>query len=281
MDRDRVVDVVFKIFLCVLTALGLAPALHMIFYTIARGAVVICRTGVARFLTDVPPPPGTNELGGIGPALLGTAILTAISIAIGVPLALALAILATEFSDTLIAKIVRFLSKAMMGVPTIAISMLVYTLIVVPMGGASALAGGIALAIVLLPYATTYIETCLESVPVEYREAGFALGMKKREVVTRVVLSMCRRCIAIGIVLSVARALGETSPLLFTAGSAHYVYPKSLTDPASSITLLIFEFGLTPFRNLIDVAWGAALVLIISYFLTLIAVRFAIRGVEL
>ncbi len=281
MDRDRAIDSLFKALCCTLAFLGIVPVLHMLITVAVRGSETIARVGLLRFLTDVPPAPGSSELGGIGPAIVGTAMLVAISMCIGVPLSLALAILAVEFSESPISRAVRFLARTLVGIPTIAVSMIVYLLVVIPLGGASALAGGIALAIVLLPYATTYIETCLESVPKEYREAGFALGMKRLTVALRVVLAMARKCIAVSIVISAARALGETAPLLFTAGSAHYSYPSSLLDPVSSITLLIFEFGLSPFKPLIDTAWGAALVLTLAYLLVLLGVKLGVKGVEL
>lgn len=281
MDRARALDTLFKA-LCGITAfLGMALVIHMLVTIVIRGSGAIAKVGLVDFLTMPPPPPESGRLGGIGPAIMGTAILIALSALIGVPLSLALAVLAVEFSESLTSRAVRYLVKALVGVPTIAVSMLVYTLIVVPMGGASAMAGGIALAIVLLPYATTYIETCFESVSREYRDAGYALGMKRALVVLKIVLPMAKRCVVTSIILSIARALGETSPLLFTAGSAHYTYPTSLTDPVSSITLLIFEFGLSPFRNLIEIAWGAALVLTLTYLLVLTTVKLSVKGVEL
>ncbi len=281
MDKSRILDTLFKILCCIITLLGMIPIIHMLVTITLRGSKVIAKVGIVDFLTAPPPAPGSNELGGIGTAIMGTIILLIISMIIGIPLSLILAILVVEFKESLFAKITRYFVKTLIGIPTIAVSMLIYTLVVVPMGGASAIAGGIALAIVLLPYATTYIETCFESVPQEYKEAGYALGMKRLLIILKIILPITRRCVVTSIVLSTARAIGETSPLLFTAGAAHYTYPTSLTDPVSSVTLLIFEYGLSPFKNLVDVAWGAALVLTLSYFLVLIAVRLGVKGVVL
>ena len=281
MARDRAMDTLFKVVCCALAALGIAPVVHMIATVAIKGGETIAKVGLLRFLIDVPPAPGSNEAGGIGPALVGTAMLLAVSMAIGIPLSLVLAILAVEFSESAVSKAVRFLARTLVGVPTIAVSMLIYSLVVIPMGGASALAGGIALAIVLLPYATTYIEMCLEHVPKTYRDAGYSLGMKRITMVRKVVLGMAKKCIAVSVVISAARAIGETSPLLFTAGSAHYTYPSSLLDPVSSITLLIFEFGLSPFKPLIDTAWGAALILTLAYLLVLLGVKLGMKGVEM
>ncbi|NPA97521.1 MAG: ABC transporter permease subunit [Crenarchaeota archaeon] len=279
MSRRRALDALAAIAMGAALALCLAPFLAVVASTVARGAEAIARVGLPSFLTSRPPAPGEGW-GGIGPALAGTVVLTTLTTLIGLPVALATAILAVEFPRSIVARAVRALTKAMMEVPTVLVSMVVYTLVVVPMGTASALAGAIALAMVMTPYAATYIEMHLESVPPKYREAGFAIGMSRAGVALRVCAGIASRGIAVGIAMGIARALGETAPLLFTAGGSHYAYPTSILQPVDSLTLLIYDFATSPYPNLVQVAWGAALVLVATYLAMFAAIRVLVKEVR-
>jgi len=278
--RKKLIDRAFVAVIALLSAVGIAPLFYILASVAIRGAETIARVGLWRFLTAIPPAPGSHGLGGIGPALAGTLILTALSTLIGVPISIGVALLVVEFPNLFISRAVRALSKTFMEIPTILLSMLVYTLVVVPMHTPSAIAGALALSLVMIPYTTTYLETYLESVPPIYREAGYAIGMTKAGVALRVVMGIARKGVLLGIVMGVARALGETAPLLFTAGGSHYAYPTSLTGPVDSITLLIFDFAMTPYTNLIRVAWGAALVLVAMYLAVFLAIKLLVKEVR-
>lgn len=279
MAGGRALDKVFGIATGLATALCVAPFIFVLATVIERGVRAVARVGIARFLTSIPPAPGSG-LGGIGPALAGTVVLTCLTTLIGVPIALATALLVVEFPKSLFARVVRACCKSLMEVPTVLISMVVYALVVVPMGSASAIAGALALAMIMVPYASTYMEMHLESVPPRYREAGFALGMSRAGVALRVCAGIAARGIAVGIAMGVARALGETAPLLFVAGGSHYAYPTTLLSPVDSLTLLIYDFATSPYPNLVEVAWGAAFVLCLAYLAIFAAVRLLTKEVR-
>ena len=278
-SAKKVMDTLFAILLATCLCLCLAPFASILASTLLRGAKAIARVGLLRFLTAPPPAPGVG-VGGVGPAFAGSVVMTCLTTLIGVPISIAVAVLVTEFPKSRFARVVRALCKALMEVPTILLSMAVYVLVVVPMGSASALAGAVALALIMIPYTTTYIESQLEAVPLRYREAGYAIGLTKAGVALRISAGIAARGIAVGIVMGVARALGETAPLLFTAGGSHYAYPTSVLSPVDSLTLLIYDFATSPYPNLVSVAWGAALVLTVMYLAMFFAVKVLVKEVR-
>lgn len=275
----KVLDLLFATFLSVCLAACLAPFVSIVISTLVHGVNAIARVGLFRFLTAPPPAPGAGA-GGIGPALAGSVVMTCLTTLIGVPVSIAVAVLVTEFPRSRFAQVVRALCKALMEVPTILLSMAIYVLVVIPMGSASALAGAVALSLIMIPYTTTYIENQLEAVPLRYREAGYAIGLTKAGVALRISAGIAARGVAVGIVMGIARALGETAPLLFTAGGSHYAYPTSLTSPVDSLTLLVYDFATSPYSNLIGIAWGAALVLTLIYLAIFFVVRILVKEVR-
>ncbi|ABM80493.1 ABC transporter permease subunit [Hyperthermus butylicus] len=217
MSRQALLDKLVAVVTGAATVAIIAPLVSIIYEVASRGISVIAHVGLIDFLTQPPPPPGAG-LGGIGPAFTGSLLLTLLSSAISIPVALGLALLAVEYPHTWIARAVRGLVKALLEIPTIVISMIVYSLLVIPMGGPSILAGAVALAIVMLPYTTSYVETYLENVPWIYREAGYAIGMKKAQVAVRIAMGIARRGVAVGIVMGSpehsARQHRYSSPLV-------------------------------------------------------------------
>ncbi|MEM0036613.1 MAG: phosphate ABC transporter permease PstA [Candidatus Korarchaeum sp.] len=242
-----------------LAALAVLPIFHILFSVLCRGLPPILAAGMT-FLTEAPPPPGRG-IGGIGPSLVGTFMLALISSLVGVPLSFASALFSVEFPDNLISRGVRTLSKALLQIPSILVGMLIYMLIVIPMGRFSMLAGSLALAIMMIPYVTTYVEEALESVPKTYREAGYALGFSRTQVVFKVSVSIAKRGILTGVLIGFAKVTGETAPLLFTVGKQRQEVSLNPLGYSDSISLLIFDFVQTPYANWHEVAWGAALVL--------------------
>lgn len=280
LSRDKVLNALVAVLAGVVTLGGLVPYAAIIASTVMRGAKAIASVGIIRFLTSLPPAPGSGELGGAGPSLLGTVLLTVLSTLAGVPLAFCLALLITEFPENPVSRALRALVKGLLELPTIVAGMVVYTLVVVPMGTPSILAGSLALAIVMLPYVTTHFETYLSSVPRLYREAGYAIGLSKAGVALRVAAPIVRKGLLVGVLVGVSRALGETAPLLFTLGSARYYYPTSVLGPGDSASLLIYNFAMMPYPNLREVAWGAALTILASYLIISLIVQLCVRGVE-
>ena len=279
MSRDRLIDVLAVLVTASVTLLGLMPYALIILHTVMHGLEAIVSVGPINFLTSLPPAPG-GGLGGVGPSLLGTLLLTLLSTLTGVPLAFCLALLVTEFPTNPLSKCLRALVKGLLELPTIVAGMVVYSIVVLPMGTPSILAGSLALTIVMLPYVTTYFETYLGSVPKHYREAGYSIGLSRAGVALRVVAPIAKKGLLVGALVGVSRALGETAPLLFTLGSARYYYPTSVLGPGDSVSLLIYNFAMMPYPNLREVAWGAALILLASYLIVSLAVQLGVRGVK-
>lgn len=282
-DARRLKEKIFIAVVVLLSILAVAPLFHIIGTVTVRGLDVMLRAGLD-FFTEPPAYPGSTRLGGVGPALLGTLWLGLVTSLIGIPLAVLTAVFIVEYKDTALARVTRVFAGSLLEIPTVLIGMLVYLVVVVPMGRYSLLAGSIALAIVMLPYTISYVERALEDVPKTYVEAGYSLGMTRAQVVYRVMIGIARRGIMAGIIIGVAKVLAETAPLLFTIGSARSNYPTSpedLTKPGDALPLLIFQFAQTPYENWQDLAWGASFILTVMILALFILMRVMVREVKL
>jgi phosphate transport system permease protein len=254
--------------LCAFVAVGiLALILGYIAY---RGVTSIS----LQFLVDTPKPVG--EGGGIGHAILGTLILLATASLIGLPIGIAAGIYLAEFGDGWFGRIARFVTDTLTGVPSIVVGVFVYTLIVLPMKHYSALAGALALAIVMIPIMTRTTEEMIRLVPTSLREGALALGAPQWKVTMGVVLPAAASGIATGAMLAIARVSGETAPLLFTAfGSRFFNY--YLDQPMASLTVQIYNYAISPYDEWHAQAWAATLVLMALILAINIVVRFFTR----
>ena len=277
--RRLILDRLFTILALALTLLGVAPLLHLLATVAVRGAEALARAGIG-FFTEPPAPPGGDTLGGIAPALAGTLLLAAESMAIGIPLAIMTAVYIHEFPEARLAKLVKSLAMSLLEIPTVLVGILVYSILVVPLGRFNLLAGGLALAIVMLPYVATYVERALGQVPRTYREAGYALGMTRAQVVFHVAMGIARRGVLAGLIIGLSKALGETAPLLFTIGGSRGAVQASPLCPGDAVPLLIFQLAQTPYENWRLLAWGAALVLVASVLLVYLAARLMVKEVK-
>ena len=227
-----------------------------------------------RFLIDTPQPVG--EGGGIGNAIVGSMVLLLIASVAGLPTGIAAGIYLGEFGDNWFGNIVRFVTDTLTGVPSIVIGVFVYTLIVLPQKHFSTLAGGIALAIIMIPIVTRTTEEMIRLVPTSLREGALALGAPQWRVTLGVVLPAAASGVATGAMLAVARVSGETAPLLFTAfGSRFYNY--YLDQPMASLTVQIYTYAISPYDEWHAQAWAATLVLMTLILLINIVVRFFTR----
>jgi len=253
----------------VMTFAALVPLFSVLYLLITRGGKTL---GLAP-LRELPPAalaPG----GGFGNAIVGTVVMVGIAALISVPFGILAAIFTSEFGpDTRTAQAVDFCAKVLTGLPSILAGVFAYAAVVVVTGGFSAPAGGIALAILMLPTVLLTAEEAIKRVPPKMREAAIGMGATPTQVVTRVVLPTALPGVATGVMLAVARAAGETAPLLFTALFSDYwisrtspeFLPKTLGElmkPTASLAVLIYNFSGSPFDNQIDLAWAAALVLV-------------------
>jgi phosphate transport system permease protein len=255
---------------CVLVAL--TPLFMIFFYTLMQGITAINLD----FFTQMPKPVGEAG-GGMANALAGTGMLIGLGALIGLPIGIMSGVYLAEYGDNPFGSVVRFLADVMSGVPSIVVGVVAYILVVIPMKHFSMLAGGVALGIIMIPTVTRTTEEMIRLVPHSYREAGLALGIPQWKTTLRIILPTALKGITTGILLAVARAAGETAPLLFTALGNRF-WSTSLTDPVASLTVFIFDYAKAPFDDWNRQAWAAALVLITLIFLLNLIFRIVTRG---
>src|SRR5439155_14728530 len=227
-----------------------------------------------RFLVESPKPVG--EGGGIGNAILGTLVLLALSSAIGLPFGIAVGIYLSEFGSGRFGSAVRFLVDTLTGIPSIVTGVFVYTIVVVPLKHLSALAGGVALALVMVPIVARTTEEMLKLVPHSLREGALALGAPQWRVTLGVVIPAGASGIATGAMLAIARVSGETAPLLFTAFGSR-IFNYYLDQPIGSLTVQIYNYAISPYDEWHAQAWAATLVLMTMILSINIVVRFFTR----
>ena len=228
-----------------------------------------------QFLIDRPRPVG--EGGGIGNAITGTLLLLGLASLIGLPLGIAAGVYLAEFGDGWFGHVVRFVADTLTGVPSIVVGVFVYTLIVVPQKHFSALAGGIALALIMIPIVTRTTEEMIRLVPTSLREGALALGAPQWRVTLGVVLPAAGSGIATGAMLAIARVSGETAPLLFTAFGSRFFFEGYLDQPIASLTVQIYNYAISPYDEWHAQAWAATLVLMTLILTINITVRFFTR----
>ncbi len=248
------------------------PLLLIFYYLLSAGAGAINLD----FFTQLPAPVG-EEGGGMANALLGTVFLVLLAGAIGIPVAVGAGVFLAEGGRSPLATVVRFTADVMNGIPSIVVGIFVWAWVVVSMGRFSMLAGGIALAVMLLPMVTRTTEEMVRLVPRELKEGGIALGFTRWRTTLGIVLPAARSGILTGILVALARIAGETAPLLFTAFGNPF-WEWRLNEPISALPLLIYQYAISPYDEWHRLAWAAALVLIGLVLAVSLASRFLIRN---
>jgi phosphate transport system permease protein len=260
------------------TIAALFPLFSVLYLLVQKG---IAELHFASF-TDLPPA-AMVEGGGFGNAMIGTIVIVVLATVISVPLGVFAAIYITEFGpDTQTARAVRFAAKVLTGLPSILAGVFAFAVVVLATGGFSAPAAGVALALLMVPTILLTAEEAIKRVPPRMREAAIGMGATPTQMVSRVVLPTALPGILTGIMLAIARAAGETAPLLFTAlfsdfwmsRTVPHFLPKTIGDlmkPTASLAVMIYNFSGSPFDNQIAMAWSAALALVVMVLLTNIA----------
>ena len=229
------------------------------------------------FFTHLPAPVGETG-GGMANAILGSLKLLLLAALFGVPIGLLGGVYLAEFGGRTVPFLVRYTADLMNGVPSIIMGIFAYALVVMPMHHFSTLAGGIALAIMVIPTVLRNTESFLRDVPSSLREGSFALGANKWRMIATVVLPAASRGILTGVLLALARVAGETAPLLFTAFGNRYWSPGWM-QPTSSLPVIIYTYATGPYEDWHRQAWAAGLVLLGLVLITNILVRaFLTRG---
>jgi phosphate transport system permease protein len=227
-----------------------------------------------RFLVDTPRPVG--EGGGIGNAIIGSALLLLLSCATGIPVGIAIGVFLSEFGGGAFPSVVRFFVDTLTGIPSIVTGVFVYAVLVLRMKHFSAFAGGIALALIMIPIVARTTEEMIRLVPHSLREGALALGAPQWRVTLGVVIPAAASGIATGAMLAIARVSGETAPLLFTAFGSRF-YPRNLNEPIASLTVQIYNYAISPYDEWHAQAWAATLVLMTLILGINILVRFLTR----
>jgi phosphate transport system permease protein len=234
------------------------PLISVLYMLIVQGGSRLS----AELLTELPPA-GFEMGGGFGNAILGTVVMVGIAALISIPFGiLAAAYLGDLAPESRLAYWTRFLAKVLTGFPSILAGVFVYAVVVLSMGSYSAIAGGVALAVLMLPTIILTSEEAMKMVPRRMKDAAIGMGCTRTQVIFKVVLPTGLPGILTGVILAVARVAGESAPLLFTALFSNY-WIRSLNEPTASLSILIYNFSSMPFENQIELAWAASLVLVL------------------
>jgi len=230
------------------------------------------------FFTQLPKSPGETG-GGMANAIVGSFEIVALATLIGLPIGFMAGIYLSEFGGRTFSFLVRYMADLLNGVPSIVIGIFAWSVVVVPMHGFSAIAGGVALSVMLIPITARSTEQFMSSVPQTLREGALALGASKWKTIATVVVPAAYRGIATGMILGVARIAGETAPLLFTSLSNQY-WSTSLTQPTASLPYLIYVRATSPYEDWHRQAWAAGMVLLLMVLFANIAARLVLaRGI--
>ena len=261
LARNRV-NQVLTVLAALFTAMAVLPLVLVLAYVLIKGGSLIS----LQLLSQLPPPPGLDG-GGIGNAILGTVMVTLIASLLALPIGIGAGVYLAELAaGGGFARFVRFGTNVLAGVPSIICGVFVYGLIVSTRvffdQSYSAMAGGIALAVLMLPTVIKTTEEALKLVPDELRWAAQGIGASRAVTILRVTLPAAVAPIATGAVLGIARAAGETAPLIFTALFSPF-WPDGVFNPIATMSVLIYNFAIMPYEAQIALAWAASFVLVL------------------
>ena len=252
----------FSLLAALFAVIAVIPLVLVLAYVLIKGGSLIS----AQLLTDLPPPPGLDG-GGIGNAILGTLVVTLIASLVAIPVGVGGGIYLAEYSRSgWFAQFVRFGTNVLAGVPSIICGVFIYGLVVstrIFFGQSySAMAGGIALSVLMLPTVIKTTDEALKLVPQELRWGAIGMGASRFVTITRITLPAAFTPIATGVVLGIARAAGETAPLIFTALFSPF-WPEGVFNPIATMSVLIFNFAIMPYEAQNALAWAASFVLVV------------------
>jgi phosphate transport system permease protein len=246
-----------------------APLILILAFLLVQGASALNLD----FFLQMPKPVGEAG-GGMANAIVGTVIIIGLAVCFGLPVGILGGIYLAESRDRRLPWTVRFLGDVLNGVPSIVLGIFAYALVVRPLGRFSALAGGFALGMIMIPIVLRTTEELVRLVPDSLREAALALGVPQWKVILRVVLPTAKAGIITGVMVAVARIAGETAPLLFTAFGNRF-WSTRLDQPMAALPLQIFTYAISPFDDWHRQAWAGALVLIVMILVTSVVARLA------
>ena len=274
MLRRKVTSALFTAFCIGSVALALVPLAMILFFVVSQGVQALN----LEFFVGRPRPVGETG-GGMGNAIVGTLLLTGLGSAFALPVGILSGVYMSEYAGTRLASAIRFAADTLNGVPSIVVGVFVYGVAVLPFKQFSALAGGLALGIMMIPIVARTTEELLLLVPSTMREGALALGATRARAVFTVVLPAAAPGIVTGVVLALARIAGETAPLLFTAFNNRF-FSTRLTQPVASLTVQVFTYAISPFEDWHRQAWAGALVLVTIVLVCSLLARLATARLE-
>ena len=273
--RYRLFKSNFILALCGLAVLvALVPLAMILFYVISQGASALNWA----FFTQIPKPVGEVG-GGMGNAIVGTLILIGIAASIAVPVGVITGVHLAEYGGSRFASGVRFAADVLNGVPSIVVGIFAYGLVVLPVHQFSALAGGFALSIMMVPIVARTTEELLRLVPNGLKEGALALGATRMRAMITVILPAALPGILTGILVALARIAGETAPLLFTSFNNRF-WSTDLRQPIGSLTVQVFTYAISPYEDWHRQAWAGAFVLVMMILILSIVARLVTRRLE-
>ncbi|WP_202845687.1 phosphate ABC transporter permease PstA [Luteimonas saliphila] len=269
--RRSAKNIVVQLLAVAAAVFGLFWLVWIMWTTLTKG---IGAMNLALF-TQMTPPPGA-EGGGMLNAFFGSMVMSLLGIAIGAPVGVLAGTFLAEYSrNSWIGETVRFVNDILLSAPSIVLGLFVYTMVVAQMGHFSALAGGIALAFIVLPVVVRTTDEMLQLIPTQMREAALSLGVPQWKVIVQVLYRSSLPGIVTGILLALARISGETAPLLFTALNNQY-WTTNILSPMANVPVVIFQYAMSPYENWHSLAWAGAFTLTMFVLLVSLLARFIV-----
>jgi phosphate transport system permease protein len=271
IPRRRIVNGIMTGVVGIAALITTLPLIFILLHLVREGASALS----VDFFTQMPKPVG--EGGGMANAIVGTLILIAVACGIGLPIGIGAGLYLADFRGTRLATVVRFLADVLNGLPSIVVGIFAWQFLVRPLGHFSALAGGVALAAMIVPMITRTTEEMVRLVPTALREAALALGYSRARTALTIVLRTATAGIVTGVLVAVARIAGETAPLLFTAFGNNF-WSVRLDQPIAALPHQIYTYAISPYDEWHRFAWAGALVLIAVVFIISVAARFVTKS---
>lgn len=271
--RRKLVNKVMTVLAYLCAAAAIIPLTWILVYVVIKGL----GAWDVEFFAGLPQLFGDG--GGVRNGIVGTLVIVGLATLMGVPVGVMAGIYLAEYGNNRFGTVVRFLADTMTGIPSIVVGIFAFGLIVVNTGGFSAFAGSVALALLMIPVITRTTEEIIRLVPDSIREASLGLGVSRWKTILRVILPTALSGIVTGVLLAVARVAGETAPLILTILGTNFPISANIFDgPSTTLSLQIYQLGAQPSPEVVEVAWGAAMLLVLIVLGTSVLARVIFRG---